>query len=141
MPVRAVLDTNVLISSLIATQGHSHHLFAAWQRGKFTLITSEYLLQELRHVVTYPRIAKRLRLSEAELAVLFLTLAETAVVVPDPLQLPGATRDPKDDPVIACAVAGNAEYIVSGDQDILTLVVYETVRMVTPAQFIQILDR
>ena len=139
MPIRAVLDTNVLISSLIATQGHPHRLFVAWQKGEFTLITSEYLLQELQHVLTYPRIVKRLPLRDAELAVLLITLAETAVIVPPPPPLPGVTCDPKDDPVVACAVAGNADYVVSGDQDILTLNVYGAVRMVTPAQFVQLL--
>ena len=49
------------------------------------------------------------------------------------------TRDPKDDAVVACAVEGEADYIVSGDQDLLVLGRYETVQVVTPRQFVDIL--
>ncbi len=141
MPIKAVLDTNVLISSLIASQGNPHHIFAAWKKGKYTLVISDYLLQELHHVLTYPRIAKRLPMSEAELAVILMAFAEKAEIVTVTDNLPGITRDPKDDPIVACAVAGQADYLVSGDQDILVLGAYEGIQMVTPAEFVQILDR
>ncbi|MBX3055396.1 MAG: putative toxin-antitoxin system toxin component, PIN family [Anaerolineae bacterium] len=72
-------------------------------------------------------------------AVLDTNVLISSLIVPPPPPLPGVTRDPKDDPVVACAVAGNADYVVSGDQDILALHVYGAVRMVTPAQFVQLL--
>ena len=62
-----------------------------------------------------------------------------AEVTPGSVSCPAVTRDPKDDAVVACAVEGNADLIVSGDQDLLALGQYEGVRVVTPAQFAQIL--
>ncbi|OQY33326.1 MAG: hypothetical protein B6243_06605 [Anaerolineaceae bacterium 4572_5.2] len=53
--------------------------------------------------------------------------------------LPGVTRAPKDDPVVACAQEGNADYIVSGDQDLLVLEAYRGIRVVTPRAFTEIL--
>jgi hypothetical protein len=141
MPTKAVLDTNVLVSSLIATQGTPRRLFNAWQANQFTLITSPYLLAELQHVLTYPRIAKRLSMHEAELATILAALAEKAEFVRVTDELSGVTRDPKDDQVIACAVAGKADYIVSGDQDILVIGIYKTIRIVTPVEFVQVLER
>lgn len=60
------------------------------------------------------------------------------MLTPGKLQLPGVTRDPKDDPVVACAVEGQADYIVSGDQDLLVLGEYEGVQVVTPRRFVEL---
>ena len=60
-------------------------------------------------------------------------------MVPGILQLPEATRDPKDDPLVACAVEGAADYLVSGDRDLLDLGETENTRMVTPREFVETL--
>ncbi|HDQ70671.1 MAG TPA: putative toxin-antitoxin system toxin component, PIN family [Chloroflexi bacterium] len=140
MPVRAVLDTNVLVSGLMGTKGAPRQALDAWLEGQFTLVTSLYLVDELVHVFQYPRIAERLQVTEDELAALLAALLSQAEVVPEKLQLLGVTRDPEDDAVVTCAVEGSADYIVSGDQDLLVLNHYEGVRVVTPRQFVEILQ-
>jgi hypothetical protein len=90
-------------------------------------------------VLSYPRIAERVRLTEAELGALLAALLAKAEVMPGQLRLPGVTRDPKDDAVVACALEGRADYIVSGDQDMLVLGEYEGVQVVAPRQFVEIL--
>ena len=139
MGVSAVLDTNVLVSALVAPGGPPAQILDAWLEEGFTLVTSLYLVEELAHVLTYPRIAKRLRLDEAELAAVLADLLSRAQVVPGQLSLPGVTRDPKDDAVVACAVEGEAGYIVSGDQDLLTLGEFRGIRIVTPREYLGIL--
>ena len=153
MQVRVVLDTNVLVSGLVAKGGAPHRILDKWLEGRFALITSLYLLEEFAHVLSYRRIAKRLCLREDEVAALLAALLDGAEVTSGELQLPGVTRDPadivdidrasvrtsEDDPVVACAVEGKADYIVSGDQDILVLEEYEDIQIVTPRQFVEIL--
>jgi len=139
MPIRAVLDTNVLVSGLVAEQGAPHQVLDAWLEGRYTLVISLYLVEEFLHVLSYPRIAERLRLSEQELADVTAAVLSRAEVTPGHLRLPGVTRDPKDDAVVACAREGQADYIVSGDQDLLVLGEYEGMRVVTPRQFVEIL--
>jgi len=139
MSVRAVLDTNVLVSGLVAEQGPPRQILDAWLAGRYTLITSLYLVEELTHVLSYPRIAERLRLDEEEVKAILVALLSQAEVSPGQLRLPGATRDPKDDAVVACAKEGQADYIVSGDQDLLILGGYEGVQVITPRQFVEIL--
>ncbi len=102
-------------------------------------MTSLYLVEELVHVLSYPRITERLRLDEAELAAILAALLSEAEVTPGRLHLPGVTRDPKDDAVAACAEEGEAEYIVSGDQYLLVLGEYEGIQVITPRQFVEIL--
>jgi len=139
MTVRAVLDTNVLISGLVAEQGPPRQVLDAWLEGRYTLVTSLYLVEELTHVLSYPRIAERLRLDEEEVETILVVLLSQAEVVPGQLHLPGVTRDPKDDAVVACAKEGEADYLVSGDQDLLVLDEYEGIQVITPRQFAEIL--
>lgn len=139
MPIKVVLDTNVLISGLIVAQGPPRRILDAWVEGLFTLVTSLYQVEELVHVLTYPRVMERLHLDEEELAVILDALLSKAEVSSGQLHLPGVTRDPKDDFVVACAKEGEADYIVSGDQDLLVLGEYEGIQVVTPRQFVEIL--
>lgn len=140
MRLRAVLDTNVLVSGLVTESGPPHRLLNAWLEGRFVLVTSLYLVEELTHVLTYPRIAQRLRLGDGEVEGILAALLSQAEVTAGRLCLPGVTRDPKDDPVVACAQEGKADCIVSGDQDLLVLGEYEGIRVVTPRQFVELLE-
>jgi putative PIN family toxin of toxin-antitoxin system len=135
---RVVLDTNVLVSSLVAEGGAPRQALDAWLEDRYTLVTSLYLVEELVHVLSYPRIAKHLSLTEGEIAVVLAALLSKSVVTPGHLRLPGVTRDPNA--VVACAKEGQADYIISGDQDLLVLGEYEGIRVVTPRRFMEILE-
>jgi putative PIN family toxin of toxin-antitoxin system len=139
MPIKAVLDTHVLISGLLAESGPPRQAFDAWLEDHCILVTCLYLIEELVHVVSYPPIAERLRLDGEELAAFVAALLSKAELTPGDLRLPGVTRDPKDDAIVACAVEGEADYIVSCDQDLLILEEYEGIQVVTPRQFVEFL--
>ena len=136
---KVVLDTNVFVSGLLSSQGPPRQIVDAWLDEHFTLVTSPYLVGELIHVLDYPRIAERIYLKEAEVDTILAALLSQAEMVPGEIELPGVTRDPKDDAVVACAVEGEADYIISGDQDLLVLGEYEGIEVVTPRRFIDIL--
>lgn len=137
MAISAVLDTNILISGLLVAEGHAAHVLDAAVDERFKLVTSLYQIEELLHVLSYPRIARRLSLSEADLEIFIDGLLTRATVAFGELQLPGVTRDPKDDAIVACAVEGRAQFIVSGDQDLLTLGSYAGILVLTPRQFLE----
>ncbi|HFD40497.1 MAG TPA: putative toxin-antitoxin system toxin component, PIN family [Anaerolineae bacterium] len=140
MSIRAVLDTNVLVSGLISEHSPPRQLVDAWLAGSYRLVTSLYQVEELNHVLAYPRLANRLRLMDAEVDLILTALLSEAEVVAGNLQLPGVTRDPKDDPLLAAAVEGRADYLVSGDRDLLDLGSYQGIQMVTPREFVEILN-
>ena len=120
--------------------GPPAQIVSRWQEGAFLLITSPVLLDELRRVLGYPRIADRLSWSVEERRQFVESFETLALVTPGALSLPGVTRDPKDDPVVACAVEGEAGFIVSGDQDLLVLGTYWKVHIVTPREFLALLE-
>lgn len=140
MAIKAVLDTNILVSGLVNEHGAPRRLVDAWLEDRFTLVSSLYLVTELSHVLAYPRVARRLSLSQGEVEAILAALLATAEIAPGQVELPGVTRDPKDDAVVACAKEGQAGYIVSGDRDLLDLGYYEDIQVVTPQQFVDLLS-
>jgi len=139
MPVRAIVDTNVLVSGLISEHNPPRQIIDAWLDGRYRLVTSPYQVEEVNHVLSYPQIAGRIRLEGAELDLILAAMLSEAELVPGHVQMPGVTRDPKDDPIVASACEGRADYLVSGDQDLLAVGKIEGVRVVTPRQFVKIL--
>ena len=116
--MRVVLDANELISAAIST-GPSHRIVQSWLRdAAFELIICERLIGEVRGVLTErSRMRRWISLEAAELYV--TTLGTAADVRPDPGPGPALTRDPDDDYVIYLARAHDADFIVSGDADLL----------------------
>src|SRR5438093_9619683 len=133
--IRAVVDANVLISSVIAPLGPSRRIFDAWRDGTFVLVTSAGLLEEVSRRLAHPRIAKRYSItSEDRIAV--LGLLEAYATIARGRREVAVTRDPTDDKVIAAAIEAGAQYIVTGDKDLLTVGEYEGVAIVSPARFL-----
>jgi putative PIN family toxin of toxin-antitoxin system len=118
--MRVVVDTNLLVSYLIAHRPPLAEIIDVHlAHGDFTLLTAPVLLEELDRVLQYPRLQ---RYYDAETRVRFVALvAALSEVVNLPSEIPRICRDPSDDWVIACAVAGGADVIVSGDRDLLDL--------------------
>lgn len=113
--MRIVADTNVVLSGLL-WQGPPRRLLDLARERKVSLCTSLTLVAELAEVIARDKFAERVRaagLSVAELVQDYERLAE--VITPEALPAP-VSRDPDDDHVLACALAGKAELIVSGDK-------------------------
>jgi putative PIN family toxin of toxin-antitoxin system len=111
--VRIVLDTNILIGALITKGTPPDRLYEAWLRGEIELVTSAAQLAEVAAVLARPRLQKYL---DADAAVAILENIDTrALVVEAPPDL-DLSADPKDNPILAAAIAGKADLIVSGDK-------------------------
>lgn len=130
--MRIVLDTNVFVSGVFFG-GHPYRILDAWRQSHVTLTLSAEILDE------YRRVGEDLgrRYQGADLApFLRLVVAHGRFVEPGRLPAP-VCRDPDDDKFLACAVAGRARAIVSGDKDLLTLSEFHTIPILTPRQFVE----
>lgn len=130
--IRAVLDTNTIVSGL-GWGGTPGAVLDAALAGRFDLVTSTALLDELRRVLTYPKL--QAVIGQTSELVELITLA--AIVV-EPTETVDIVRDPDDNRLIEAALAGDADVIVSGDQDLLTLQGVGNVRIVTPRDFLEV---
>jgi len=138
--MRVVLDTNVLVSAALIAGGQEARILRAWRGGTFDLVVSPAILEEIGRVLTEARIRRRRWMTDDEVAMLLEGLAQESVLV-----LGGAniqvSRDPTDDKFLATAIEGRADYVVTGDRDLLDLGTYRGVRMIRPGPFAQMLAR
>lgn len=138
--IRAVLDTNVLVSALISREGSPAVILARWQAEVFDIAVSAVTLQELDRVLHYDTLRKSYPLPEAMVQhFLHLFRAQTLEVVPL-ATLYVIERDPTDNRYLECAIAGDAQYIVSGDKHLLELKEYRSIQIVTPTEFVMLLS-
>jgi len=132
--IRAVIDTNVLIRYLIKPSAAIKELIEIrWLTDQVQMVTAPELVEELEGVLRRDDIRALIRSEEG--GILLDAIYHKAEILPPMGTVPSYTRDPKDDKFVACALAGNAEYVITADKDILTLETVGDVRMVTPDQF------
>ncbi|MBI4043128.1 MAG: putative toxin-antitoxin system toxin component, PIN family [Deltaproteobacteria bacterium] len=115
MPVRAVIDTNVVLSGLLSKKGHPHLILDAWIQQKFHPILSPPLFEEYLRTLRYKKILKRLgnSLPWAE-GILYFLLDRAETVYPK--QSIELFADPYDDMLIEAALTGRARYIVNSQE-------------------------
>ena len=130
--MKVFLDTNVLVSA-VATRGLCADLFHA-VLAEHQLIVGEAVLAELRRVLR-----QKVRLSAHTIAEMDTFLRGQALVVTDASPLRIRLRDPDDLAVLAEAVAGGADLLVTGDQDLLSVAARAPLPIVTPRGFWEIL--
>ena len=138
---RAVLDANVLVSAILSPQGIPAKVLTAWQAEECHLVLSEAVLGEIDRVLRYSRIVRRHRWSDERLQGFIEDLAHLAIMTPGTVRFAVIAEDPPDDRYLECAVEGEAEYIVSGDQHLLELTEYQGISIVTPRAFLDVLSR
>jgi putative PIN family toxin of toxin-antitoxin system len=135
--MRAVLDTNLLVSYFLTQGDTMSRIINHWEQGHFVNIVSPAILTELKEVVNRPRLRPYM---SADPQTLIDVIEQDAEFIPGDLKLTGICRDPKDDIFIACAVEGHADVLVSGDDDLLTVGAYQGVQIINPAAFLQLLE-
>ncbi|HEX8683746.1 MAG TPA: putative toxin-antitoxin system toxin component, PIN family [Ardenticatenaceae bacterium] len=136
---RVVLDSNVLVSALLITTGKPARILDRIRAVEF--IISEEILGEVERVLHYPRIQRRYHISEEIITEYLDRLRAASRLIDVQTTIEIVKRDPDDDKFFACAIDASAQYIVSGDLDLLTVREYQGIQVVSPAEFLSILDR
>lgn len=137
--MRVVIDTGILIAALITKGTPPDKTYQAWRKQRFELVTSQWQLAEFRRVSRYPKLRKYLQPIEA--GNMINGLRYQALMLEE---LPDVdlSEDPDDNPLLAMAVAGKADYLVSGDKrDVLALKKVGKTRIVTARRFVTILQK
>jgi uncharacterized protein len=128
--LRVVLDTNVLVSGLAYPRGIPGRILDAWRLGGVQLVLSRYILDEVVRVL--PRLTKE-RLAPSQIRALADTFLFFSEIVDPSIETEQRLRDIADEPVLGTLLAANAEYLITGDKDLLALA--HLYPIVTPASF------
>ena len=131
--IRAILDTNVIISALLFS-GPPSQLVSAWQSSRLRPVVSAPILDEYIRVLAYPKF----ELTSAEIRGLIeeelLPFIETVKVIPSAVP---KVRDPDDAKFIICATTAGVRWLISGDDDLLSLHRVQSVEIVSVTAFLQ----
>lgn len=135
---RVVMGTNLVLSTLVFAQGRLARLRQAWQGAHCYPLLSSATVSELLRVLAYPKF----KLSVAAQQELLADYLPYCTTVRMPAKSPKiqACRDPFDEPFLQLAVVGKAEFLVTGDQDLLNLADRFVCPIITADQFIKTLN-
>lgn len=139
--LRAVLDANVFLSAAMGPSSPPGRILEGFlARRAFELVVTPGIVAEVRRALGYPRVRRRIApgLDPAEWLLDVVALAD---VVADSDVAAGVSRDPDDDRYLAAALEGGAGFVVTGDEDLLTVGEHEGVLVVTPRVFLDLLGR
>ena len=136
--LRVVLDPGVLVSAVLTAAGPPAQVVDRWRDAEFDLVVSPHLLEELLDVLLRPQF--RTIVDELDARTYVEALRGEALVADDIEDPPAVTPDPDDDYLVALAVAGRADLIVSGDSH-LTDLSAPPVPVLRPREFLDELDR
>lgn len=132
---RVVLDTNVFVSGLLYPQSLPNRLIVAWIKNRFSIITSDLLFSELEST---------LKEFDTEYQKIVDLVKKYALFVKIEYKNSIEVRDPKDEMVLLTAIEGKADYLVTGDKDLLVLKGHsklETLKIITVREFLDYLDK
>ena len=138
----AVLNTNVLASGFLGyyiSASTPGELLRRWRGEVFGLVTSEQILVELGRTFTRPYFSRRLSVTECAENIALLRTRLTLVSIT--VEIHGIATHPEDDLVLATAMSGHADYLVTGDLKLQRLGTYQGVRILSPRDFPNVLEQ
>ena len=134
----ATVDANVLVVAPLNRVTPPRLIVSAWLAGRFELVISAHILDEISR--THTKRYFRDRLSDADIDYFHGLLRSRATIVPITAVVRGVATHPEDDLVLATAVSGNVDYLVTGDERLRARVPsYRGIPVISPAQFVAIL--
>ena len=133
--LRVVLDTNVVLSALLFKSGRVSRVFDLVRAGRIIPLVSKETADEWVRVLTYPKFALT---PQEQRAVLESYLQFAEVVVPGSVRNVPACRDPHDVPFLLLAIKGKADYLVTGDRDLLEVAGDMPCLIITPERLLEL---
>ena len=136
----AVVDANVYASAYVRPEGPPGQIIERFVRdAAFEIVLSTEIVEEVLRALAYPKTRKTVR-SKVEPELWFEDIVVLAQLVPGEYRVSGVSDDPDDDKYIAAAVESRAVFVVSGDPDLLNVGEYQSVRIITPRAFLDLLN-
>ena len=141
--IKAVLDANVIISALLNPKGSPAFILEYLRLDHFKLVVSKEILHEIERVLKYPKLVKSHRLSTNQIRKLldFIEIISISVDLSRHKREKVVLRDLSDIIYLRTAELGEVDYLVSGDQDLLSLEKYSFIPVILPRHFLDILDK
>ena len=127
--MKAIFDTNVLVAAFL-TEGVCAKLLGRARRKQLNLVISPFIVKEFENVLL-----KKFSASKEQIRTATKLISEAAQIVSHESMVSGICRDPDDDQILSCALSAEADYLVTGDMDLLELKEFHGIKILTPGAF------
>lgn len=117
----AVIDTNAIVSGFINRFGSPHKLIRKLRKNLFKLSITNNLWTEYEEVLSRPKLISNLDISKEEMGAILRRIKRGSIMITGSINIPIEIRDPKDEKILSAALSGKADYLVTGDKDLLDL--------------------
>ncbi len=138
--MNVVLDANVYVSALISPTGPPAQIIQHWENDQFEVIISPAIIDELARVLEYPHLVDRYQQIKQHQAAFLAMLQETAIMVQPTQTLSVVQADESDNRYLECALAGQAQYLITGDPHLLQIESYQGLAILKPVTFLTLLQ-
>lgn len=132
---RVTLDTNVLVSALMYRRGKPFQLLRMALEGEVSVMLSEAIIEETLEVL-----GRKFGVPPEELPEYRAVITDAARIIKPTVSLDVVKDDPDDNRILECAVTSWSEFVVTGDKDLLRLKQYDSIRILTVADFFNVLQ-
>lgn len=136
--IKVILDANIYASFFLSSGETIASVFDLWRRGEFKIFASIDIIAEVYRIFRYPKIQKRVTSVDKKALIQIL---EDLVEHVYPQERTHISSDPDDEKYLEAASACDADYLVTGDRDLLSLKQFGTTRIVSPKEFVEVLEK
>lgn len=138
--MNVVLDANVYVSAMISPTGAPAQVIRGWEDEQFEVVVSPAIMDELGRVLNYPHLVDRYQQIKENRSLFLATLQEAAIMAHPDITMAVIAADESDNRYLECAVAGRAQYLVTGDPHLLQVQTYQDVVILAPTTFLALLQ-
>jgi hypothetical protein len=136
--LKVVLDANQYAGALIKPHSNPARIIDLVYEGHFALVISAPIIEEVRRILSYPKLKKLHRRSSDEIDLFLKKLEKVAILTPAQLAVKAIKDDPTDDKYLVCALEGQADFLISGDHHLTGLRVFRGIPILSPAAFLKV---
>lgn len=141
MILRVILDTNIIISALLKPKGKQATILRMAKKGLFQIQMSSPIFEEIKRVFGYPKIWKKIFSPKERLDQTIAALVRVSEWIEPEEKFHIIKNDTSDNKYLECAAEGGADYIVSGDEDLLSLGNFQHTKIVSTRTFLEIINK
>lgn len=136
--IKVVLDTNVVVSAYLVPTGKPAEILSLARRGKLHIFLSPKIIDEIKRTLLSPKLRK-IHKATPEQTILFISaFSKVATITPGTKSVDVVKDDPDDNKILACALEGGVDYIVSGDYHLTDLKSFQGISIVNPDMFLRV---
>ena len=139
--IRVVLDTNVIVSAHLIGASKSGRILFLAEAGIIEVYISPPILRELEATLLSPKLMKIHKETPKQVRHAIRLLKEFAQMTPGTIEVDVVKADPDDNKILACAIEGAVDFIISGDHHLTDLKEYRNIRIMSPDAFLQLVER